>query len=277
MRLAGSMANNLKFCAPTGSSLGWYAPGAAFVGNAAGLKAHTAYLNCGLWYTPMQSTSPCGFPRANCPTDNTTDSNIYDFGCASLINTAIANDGAGQGCTNNLSINGDKYPWILTLTDHLPNGLKSCDALIASVSNPSSVVRSPLYTSSRSESGSYLSGGSGCSIGFIGGGLNNHLPANACVDAASFGMRMANLTDSGGQGLASGWVLPMAFDASCSVGSPYTRLRTRQTSLAQDGYECVLGSNYDNTLHCTVLDGTQYVFTLYQQGSAIGLGVQLPQ
>jgi len=279
MVLAGTMTNNLKFCDPTSPAPGWYAPSGSFVGNAAGLVAGKGYLNCGQWYTP--GATSCGFPRANCALD---PNDLYtDLGAYAGANINSKN----QGCTNNLQINGDKYPWILTLTDSFPSDMKSC-GVINRVSKPgTSAYYSPNYTQARSESGSYYSGSSsGCSIGFIGSGLGNTLPpkenctVTPCAlsaDQAQFGMRLMNVTNSGNQGSASGWVLPVTIWVSCIGNYPQTTVwawspgGTSQQTFADRGYVCYSSqpdSNYNQTMTCTILDGTQYVFGLNSASSA---------
>jgi hypothetical protein len=281
MVLAGTMTNNLKFCDRMNPAPGWYAPSGSFVGNAAGLVAGQAYLNCGRWYLPGGSSS-CGFPRANCAPD---PSDVYtDFGEYPEVYSVAA----GQGCTNNLKINGDKYPWILTLTDSFPSDMKSCSAVIMSATSAGTTV-SPTYTEARSESGSFWSGSStGCSIGFIGDGISNKLPGfrpcgngAECLypDIANFGMRLMNVTNSGNQGNASGWVLPVQVQASCGTSTPITKIfawgPTNTPTITERGYLCN-GANPYNQLVCTILDGTQYVFEL-SYGSSANLVVQALQ
>ena len=90
-------------------------------------------------------------------------------------------------------------------------------------------------------------------------------------------MRLANFTNSGGKGAGSGWVLPVGVLSYCTNKHPYTRMETWQTKLADAGYSCALTCSSCNTLRCTIVDGTQYEFSLYQQGSALGLGVNILQ
>lgn len=269
MVLTGKMTNNLRFCDPTSPALGWYVPTGSAVGNAAGMEANKVYLNCGRWYTPGKSS--CGFPKANCAAgNNTTSSNPYDK--SSWHETLINIFPTDQGCTNNLSINGNNYPWILTLTNGLPTGLRSCSSAVISVTAPSGVKQSPIFSGSRSESGNFNSGSQdGCSVGFFGTGISNRLPRlHEGPGTASFGMRLPNVSDSGGAGAGSGWVIPFNLEAYCVDSRPDTFLYAPY-DLADWGVSCV--DTAGDSLRCVIPDGTTYQFDLSINGNAPALNV----
>lgn len=189
---------------------------------------------------------------------------------------------SGSACTNNLKINGNHYPWIMTLTDYYPNEMKSCSAVLPTVVYSDGTNLSPNYTNARTESGSYWSSSSaGCSIGFIGTGLNNHLPGYRDQDVAQFGLRVMNYTDSGNQGSSGGWMIPLKVQTYCdtTLNNPNSTVIAWSGGLQDSGYSCTATTQLDGVetqLLCTILDGTQYVLK-WNEGSSAQLAVQVIQ
>lgn len=266
----GTMTNNLKFCDPSSPALGWYTPTGSAVGNVAGLEAGRGYLNCGHWYVPGQSS--CGFPRANCPaSDNPSNGNPYET--ESYPSVYVGNTYSTQGCTNNLSMNGDNYPWILTLTNGLPPGSRTCASAILSVKAPSGNELSPLVSGSRIESGNFSAGSAdGCSLGFFGTGISNRLPRyGEGPGTASFGMRLPNVSNSGGAGAGSGWVMPMQVKGYCKDSHPMTFISMPSGRFSELGVAC--SSPTGDRGECVIPDGTTYEFAAIVTGNSITLNV----
>jgi hypothetical protein len=143
---------------------------------------------------------------------------------------------------------------------------------VMSVTAPSGIKQSPIFSGSRSESGNFNSGSQdGCSVGFFGTGISNRLPRlHEGAGTASFGMRLPNVSDSGGAGAGSGWVIPINLEAYCVDSHPDTFLYAPD-DLADWGVSCVHTAG--NSLRCVIPDGTTYQFDLSINGNAPALNV----
>jgi hypothetical protein len=102
--------------------------------------------------------------------------------------------------------------------------------------------------------------------------LNNHLPNPGDEDSVDFAMRMPNFTNSGNQGSGSGWVLPLAAAVNCDFNNnPVTKVmgwEQYQATTADRGYICYNATGLGSDLTCTILDGTQYRFSISGASSA---------